>query len=171
MDLWTFLFPQNSIFLSLVLYGEQILYYNVLFDCRQIMLPRSPVFEGTLCRLLYSVILSSNKASSSLGQKQTLWIRFVGFHEAARSVWKQQSWRSSLTDAAKQSCYSEPSCICELSCKLLLPSLIFSKYIHTCQQIRAGVQVAWYSWLGLFLKKWPILTAEFLLAAEKQDMS
>ena len=128
-------------------------YYDLLFDCREIMLSTSPVFVRGHCRLMYSVILSCNKASSGFGQKQTLWIRSAGFREAARSVWKQQSWSSSLTDAAKQSHYSEQFCVCELSCKLLLPSLIFSKYIHMCQQIRAGVQVAWHSWLGLLPKK------------------
>lgn len=31
------------------MYGEQILYYNVLFDCRQIMLSMSPVFVRGHC--------------------------------------------------------------------------------------------------------------------------
>lgn len=45
MYLLTFSFPQGSVSLSFVMDGEQILYYDLLFGCRQIMFSMSPVLE------------------------------------------------------------------------------------------------------------------------------
>lgn len=93
------------------LLGLHIWLYRVVFGISHAL---SPLLKEGCHRLMYPVILPCNKACSGFGQKQTLWIRSAEFHETACCVWKQQSWRSSLTDAAKQCCYSEQLHICVL---------------------------------------------------------
>lgn len=108
-----FLFPWNSISLSLEMDGEKMLLHDLPFDGGQMVLPVCPVFvrgHGTnLCVLLFHV----TRQAQAVDKTDLV-------HEVCGASWSC-TWGLEAPELEKQpggccklNCYSEHFCICKL---------------------------------------------------------
>lgn len=113
MGLWMFLFPWNSISLSLELDGEKMLHHHLLLDGRQMVLSMCPVFVREHCTDLGILLFHITRQAQALDKTDLV-------HKVCGASWsctwcleapeleKQPGW------SCKLSSYSEHFCICKL---------------------------------------------------------